>query len=100
MPDAELTADQAERRKIIRRYARLKRPDGNPKFCHAGVDEIKAGGRTGAPRRGKMPVIFDSVEAAQACEQELRALDGLRQYVYPCPRSRSGHVHLSARPPG
>lgn len=108
MTDQKLTPQQFEaaRREIIRKYCRMTKPgpEGKPKFCNAGRDELRKRGRLRSGQENlpggralQTKVIFDSVEAAQACEQELYALHGVHQRAYPCPRSRHGHAHLSSR---
>jgi hypothetical protein len=40
-------------------------------------------------------VIFDSEEIARAAVRELRSLGNVGDTVYPCPRSRHGHFHIT-----
>jgi hypothetical protein len=86
-------ADQrAQRSKIIHRHCRMQTGDraGTPKFCNPSKAEIAAATRT----QYRPPIIFDSLEEAEACSAELAELDGVRMTTYVCPRSKSGHAHL------
>lgn len=95
MPD-QPTEDQMARRVILRRHAVLTDRD-IPKFCNSSKKELAARAARGLPPL-PTPVIFPTLAAAEACEAELRALDQKQHWAYVCPRSKSGHAHLSSHP--
>ena len=98
MPSRTNAAQLQElRREITRRYARLTK-SGAPKFCHAGQAELDQRARSGLNPLPTL-IIYDTAESAQAAADEMEQLDGIRQWAFPCPRSRNGHAHLSRRPP-
>jgi hypothetical protein len=88
---------QAARRAIINKHCRMQTGAraGTPKFCHPTRDQVIRAAGKGHPAQRRPPIIFDSIEAAQECADELEKLDGIKLTVYPCPRSTSGHAHLS-----
>jgi hypothetical protein len=79
------------RRKILRKYARVRM--GRPVFCGPSRAETQYGVDFGIVRNGK--VIFDNREQAEAAAAALRELTGEMFRPYECPRSRSGHHHLT-----
>lgn len=83
---------------IIVKYARL-RTNGRPIKCVPSQEAIAWDDPLDLHSWGK--VVFDSEEAAQACVDELRAVlgDDVPAFVYPCRRSRHGHVHLTSKEP-
>ena len=87
---AELLSDVSHkvRMEIIARYARLL-PSGIPMRCTA---------RTGADDGHlKEKYIYDSIELAEECAQELRKTGMTRQWAYLCSRSAHGHAHLTSK---
>lgn len=87
----------AARRQIIEKHCRMQTGSGagRPKFCNpTRAQVIRAAGRNHTAQR-RAPIIFDSVAKAEVCAKELEQLDGIKLNVYPCPRSKSGHAHLS-----
>lgn len=85
------------RREITRRHARLT-SSGLPKFCHGSTTERAQRAGVGLKPLPNL-IIYDTLEAAQAAADEMQKLDGRPQWAFPCPRSRSGHAHLSLHPP-
>jgi hypothetical protein len=87
----------AARREIIHKHCAMQtgRMAGTPRFCNPTRAEQIRAGRRGHPAQRRAPIIFPSVQHAQRCADELAALDGIQMNVYECPRSRSGHAHLS-----
>lgn len=81
---------------VIRKYARL-RTNGKPVRCYPSVNEVD-----GAKLHSRGKVIFNSVERARDCALELvkRFEDTETTYVYPCNRSRHGHVHMTRKNTG
>lgn len=82
----------ADRRAVIVRYARLK-GDGTPVFCQASRAERDRQRHRDWGSEGKP--IYPDLAAAEAAARELEALGARPMYAYECPRSRSGHHHLS-----
>ncbi len=87
-------ADEAARRAIVDRYARMfkGRTTGEmiPELCQPKQDEVTT------ERGGKRKGIYPDEAAAEAAARELTALyPDEPQRVYPCPRSRTGHYHVS-----
>lgn len=87
----------AARREIIHRYCRMQTGNhqGVPRFCHPTRAELDRAAEKGRPAQRRTPIIFDSAARAQECADELERCDGQKFNVYECPRSRSGHAHLS-----
>lgn len=84
---------------IVARYARLQ-SNGKPARCTPSRSTIERDDPQGLHSYKK--VIFDTPEQAKSCAAELlTVLDprDVARYVYPCPRSRSGHVHLTSKRP-
>ena len=79
---------------ILRRWARLTR-GGTPRRCtvHNRVEAEDRRRRGLPPIRSK--IIFGSVAAAQAAAEEMRHLGYSRQRAYLCPKSKTGHAHLT-----
>ncbi len=91
----ETTTPQA----IVARYARLQ-SNGKPARCTPSRSTIERDDPKGLHSFKK--VIFDNEDRAEACATELATVLDPRdvaRYVYPCPRSRSGHVHLTSKRP-
>lgn len=87
-------------RDIIARYARLQ-TNGKPVRCTPSRAAVANDDPLGLDSYKK--VVFDTAEQARACAAELATVldpSVVARYVYPCRRSRTGHVHLtSKRPP-
>ncbi len=81
-------------RVIVHKWARLT-PNGKPIRCALPRAEIEERKRRRLPPL-KPKVIFDTLEKAQSAEKELRANGARRQRAYVCPRSGSGHAHLTS----
>ncbi len=79
---------------IVHKWARLT-PNGRPIRCALPRAEIEERKRRKLPRL-KPKIIFDTLAKAQACERELRANGSRPQRAYVCPRSGSGHAHLTS----
>lgn len=79
---------------IVHKYARLSL-NGKPIRCGIPRAEIEDRKRRKLPRL-KPKIIFDTLEKAQMAEKELRANGSRRQRAYVCPRSGSGHAHLTS----
>ena len=75
---------------VVARYARAR--DGAVLRCTPAQKE-RDGRRSYQGSAGK--VIFDSADQAGRCAAELRLVIGAADNVYPCPRSRHGHHHLT-----
>jgi hypothetical protein len=89
-----VTPEQREtaKRAILDKYARFGR--NGPMVCWPKRDDP-----TGRHSIGK--VMFQDCDAAEAAALELAAIyGGDPQAVYVCPRSRSGHAHLTGRRDG
>lgn len=84
-------AERKARRKILRRYARMR--EGRPVFCGPSRLEKEQRADYGIIRNGK--VIFDTREQAEAAAAALLGLTGEMFRPYACPRSRHGHHHLT-----
>lgn len=97
---AELHAEQAKAQRhrataIIRRYARHR--NGRLVKCTASAAEVERDDPRELTSIGKY--IYDTETAARACANDLRTVCGFgRLYVYPCRRSKHGHVHLTRQP--
>ncbi len=83
--------ERRARRKILRKYARIRM--GRPVFCGPSRAETRYGVDYGIKRNGK--VIFDNRQDAEDCATALTALTGEMFRPYECPRSKSGHHHLT-----
>lgn len=79
---------------ILHKWARLS-PNGRPIRCGIPRVEIEDRERRRLPRL-KPKVIFDTIEKARAAEKELRANGARPQRAYVCPRSGTGHAHLTS----
>lgn len=97
-PAAGRNTDEAreQRRQIVLKHCRRQtgKKSGDPAFCFPSREEIAERRDDGRRQPRRSPIIYDSVQAAQACADELFELDGKRQEPYVCPRSGSGHAHL------
>lgn len=87
-------------RDIIARHARLQ-ANGKPVRCTPSRAAVASDDPLGLDSYKK--VVFDTAEKARECAAELATVldpSVVARYVYPCRRSRTGHVHLtSKRPP-
>jgi hypothetical protein len=94
---AERDSSYRERRKIMRKYARMR----GPKVVCCGVSNLEKEGRNTFHPQPNGKVIYDDRESAEAAARELLALTGVAFRPYQCPRSRRGHHHLTQdRSPG
>lgn len=84
MDEEQISQQQLERRQVLDQYARIGKK-GRPAMC--------------GPAGSRPHVIFDTVKDAQAAADKLTRFLGIPQYVYPCRHSRSGHLHLTTKPP-
>lgn len=96
---AELHAQRQPRPiTIIRKYAR-PHPDGR-RLMKCTPSRIEVARDDPLDLRSVGKYIYDTPELAEACARELRDAGHGPSYVYPCHRSKHGHVHLtSQRPP-
>lgn len=69
---------------VMKKYARLNPKTGWPLRCGPLDLPVK-----------KRKIIFDTAEQAIAAGAELELCGARPQRAYPCPRSRSGHHHLT-----
>lgn len=77
------------------RYARLD-AGGRPILCTPSAAELSAGRNTaGWGTDGK--IIYNSLAVATLAARDLRRLGEPKHWAYLCPRSRTGHAHLSTR---
>lgn len=84
-------SQEEARRAVIVRHARLL-PGGAPNVCLPTKAERRADPNWQARHP---PVIYPDREAAEAAARELADLDGVTMVPRRCPRSRSGHYHLT-----
>lgn len=78
-------------------YARLQRDGSKPLMCHPPAKVVQKRKADGVPRL-KPKLIFDTPELANlfmwACEST--GPGPIRSY--PCPFSKTGHVHVTSKP--
>lgn len=88
----------AQRREILSRHARLY-PSGTPMLCAPSRAEQRDPDALWRWQGSDDKVILIDEQHAKDAAKELSALYGKPMYVYPCPRSRRGHYHLTSKPP-
>lgn len=88
----------AARREIWARHARLY-GSGAPMLCAPGREERRNPDDLWRRQGSDDKVILLDEQHAKDAARELSDLYGKPMYVYPCPRSRRGHFHLTSSPP-
>lgn len=83
--------NDAARRAVMDRYAR-RRSSGRVVMCTPTFSE-----RTDGKGHSAGKPIYDNARLARAAADELERLGARPLEVYPCPRSRHGHVHLRTK---
>lgn len=86
-----LPATHEDRMRVIRKYARPNHR-GRPMRCMPSPFDAEE-------QELQQKFVYDSEEIALQCAAELRTLGGPRLWVYPCHRSKHGHVHLTSKHP-